>query len=250
MKSVKINVRRLFCLCPAEKARPGTIAPAAHGPGWGNGGAAEKTVARTKPINNHLSRSDSGPRLGLASCGLMGFTLVELMAVIIIFGALAMVAVPEMMNSVRAQRTRGEVMNAATLMRQARLKASTSQKPVRVVLDCSGQDCQMRSQLAQYDQGEVIGWEDVAGTKSFLNPTIKAVSTTPVGPNPDGEDTPAGYSWIIFMPGGRAYSNPRPFNLFFYNTTQPSTPQRPGWSLSVSNDSGRVSLNRQHQNVN
>jgi prepilin-type N-terminal cleavage/methylation domain len=177
-----------------------------------------------------------------------GFSMMELLMVIAVIAILALMATPAIISNASLQRTRGQAMDMATVMRQARLKASVTQKPVRVVVDCSGADCIMRSQLAHYDQGEVAGWVDIAGTRRVFETNVKVVRATPVGSTPDGEVIGDDFVWIIFTPGGKALSNPRPFKLYFYNTRQNFN--IPGWRLSVNNNSGRAALDRHKQDIN
>lgn len=178
-----------------------------------------------------------------------GFSLIEIMIVMFIVTILSMIAIPNLMNHAARQQVRTEAMNAATVMRQARLKAAVAQKPVRVVVDCAKLPCIMRSQLGKYSQGEIVGWADIAGTHRILDSNVRVIRSKPIGANPDGGSTQNGITWIIFATGGKALSNPRPFNLYFYNTVQHSA-SAPGWGLSVNNDSGRATLNRVYQPVN
>ena len=174
-----------------------------------------------------------------------GFSAVELLVVLAVVGILALTAGPALTRLVPRQQVRGEAWNVAAVMRQARLKAAATQKPIRVVLDCSGlkatrpQACSLSLQSAIYDQGAVTGWLDISGRT--LNERVTAVKTAP-GPAPDGETTPPDdLAWLIFMPSGRAFSNPRPFDIFFHSRGLPRNP-RPGWRLKVNNDSGRAAL--------
>jgi prepilin-type N-terminal cleavage/methylation domain-containing protein len=64
-----------------------------------------------------------------------GFTLIELVVVLFIVAAVAAVALPSIGRSVDGLRLRREAGQVAALVRTARLRALTEQRPVRVTLD-------------------------------------------------------------------------------------------------------------------
>ena len=176
-----------------------------------------------------------------------GFSMMEMVVVVAIIALMALMAGPAITRLVPMQRLRGEAQNVATLLRQARLKAANAQKPTRVVLDCSGlsaappQPCWTLLETAKYEHGQVTDWTRADSGRRDLDYRARAAWQDP-GAGGDGLITRPGVSWIIFMPSGRAYSNPRPFDLVF-SATDLSGPRRTGWRLAVSSDSGRATLN-------
>jgi prepilin-type N-terminal cleavage/methylation domain-containing protein len=64
-----------------------------------------------------------------------GFTLIELVVALFIVAAAAAVALPSVGRSVDGLRLRREASQVAALVRTARLRALTEQRPVRVTLD-------------------------------------------------------------------------------------------------------------------
>jgi prepilin-type N-terminal cleavage/methylation domain-containing protein len=64
-----------------------------------------------------------------------GFTLIELVVVLFIVVAVAAVAMPSIGRGVDGLRLRREASQVAALIRTARLRALTEQRPVRVTLD-------------------------------------------------------------------------------------------------------------------
>jgi prepilin-type N-terminal cleavage/methylation domain-containing protein len=178
--------------------------------------------------------------------GQPGFSLMEMLVVVGIIALLAMIAAPNFMQAANRQTTRSQAMDTMSAMRQARLKAATSSKPVRVVVDCpANAPCVMRTQMASYDLGVVAGWADVAGSRTVFDPRVRATRATPIGTTPDGGTTPDQFTWIIFTPEGKALSNPRPFGLYFTHTSY--RPGASGWKLTINNNSGRAALNSHTQ---
>jgi type II secretory pathway pseudopilin PulG len=171
-----------------------------------------------------------------------------MMVVVGVVAILALMSGPALARLAPYQRLRGEVQGAATFLRQARLKAAGGQKPVRVTLDCSGvisappRPCRTLLETANYDQGQVVSWTEAAGTRHELSPRVR-IARAPGALDGDGlaTDRKDGVSWMVFMPSGRAYSDPRPFALDF-SATDMAGPNRTAWRLTVNNDSGRVGL--------
>jgi len=107
-------------------------------------------------------------------------------------------------------------------------------------VDCTG-NCFFVLQSAKYDKGKVAGWQSIPGSRYVPHQSVRVA---PIGSTGDGSVNKTGISWIIFMPSGRAFSHPRPFEVFFYNTKllRRDDNKRPGWRLLVNNDSGRTVL--------
>jgi prepilin-type N-terminal cleavage/methylation domain-containing protein len=171
-----------------------------------------------------------------------GFTLVELLAVIAIVGILALITFPALARFVPNQRVSGEAKQVDAIMQRARLRAATSQKPVRVVVNCSGIPCWAEIQLARYTFGAVSGWEQEPGTRHPFSDDVTAVRRATGGAySYDGATAaPNGVFYAIFMPDSRVFSDPRPFDVFFYHRAT-TTLMKQGWRLSLGPDSGRVS---------
>ena len=181
-----------------------------------------------------------------------GFSLLEMLVVIAVIAVMAMMAGPALYRLVPIQRLRGETQNIAAFMRQARLKAASSQKPVRVVLNCAGRPgrpCRldMAAPIYEEDNGkvEVVGWAGIPDSGHELARQVFARSeeAPPTG-------FPDGVYWIIFMPSGRTFSfscpqpNPpclQPYSLDFHADDLRGR-NGPGWRLAVENASGRVAF--------
>lgn len=173
-----------------------------------------------------------------------GFSMIELMVVVIVIAVLAMVAVPLSMNILPYAQVRIEAQNAAALMRQARLKAASTQRPTRVVLDCREhasnvrQPCIFTMQSAAYSEGILTGWDTVTigglDRHYLLNSAVTARATT--------GNTSASIFWIIFMPSSRTYSSNSPYAVEFVPEKFKQSPTQGVWTLSVNNSSGRTTL--------
>jgi len=190
-----------------------------------------------------------------------GFSLTEMLIVIAVIAILALMAGPALARLIPIQRLRGEAQNIAAFMRQARLKAANIQKPVRVSLVCpagrSGPDlplapCRLTLETATYDTtGEVVGWTggpDSAPAQRVPNSShelARQVFAVPTVSTPTGDgtgDTPEWVSWMIFMPTGRVFSFPRPFEVDLHADDLRGV-AGPGWRLAVDSGSGRTALN-------
>ena len=192
-----------------------------------------------------------------------GFSLVEMIIVVGIIAIMAMIAAPALTRIMPIQRLRGEVQNVATFLRQARLKAASTQKPVRVSLVCPGRGganqapCRLTLETANYSLGQLAGWTVVPDSGHEMTPKVFVAQTLPpfwTSLEGDGQDTPAGMVWMIFMPSGRGFSFPksdtRNFELDFHaedlrgseGGAITNCQNWPGWRMAVSNDTGRTEL--------
>ena len=186
-----------------------------------------------------------------------GFSMMEMIVVVAIVAIIALMAGPAISRLVPVQRLRGEAQNMGTFMRQARLKAASNQKPVRVSLECPGErglnpqpPCRLAMTMARYDgNGEVVDWDPVPNFGHELTRQVFAIipDSTALKDDSGGKTPePDRMFWMIFMPSGRAFSWPRPFSLAFYADDlrgAGGSARRPGWLMEVDNNSGRVSLN-------
>lgn len=172
--------------------------------------------------------------------------MMELMVVIIVIAVMVMAAVPLSTRMIPYFQVRIEAQNAAAIMRQARLKAASTQRPTRVVLDCREhagdvtRPCVFSMQAAAYAEGVLTGWERVpiGGMEGRYNmrPAVTARAS--------GGDS---LFWIIFMPSSRAFASPTPFEIEFvpeqFKSDSPAS-ARGVWLLTVNGSSGRTTLVR------
>jgi Tfp pilus assembly protein FimT len=173
----------------------------------------------------------------------------ELIVVISIVGILAMVSYPLMNRLLPNQRVSGEAKKVESFMQRARSKASNLQKPIRVVVNCTANPCWIESQRARYNEKVVDGW-DSEGDRRYFNTSVAVTNSRPLIPSApplafDGSATFPGIHYAIYMPDGRVYSDPRPFDIFLYDRNlDPLTNPTDGWRVTVSNDSGRINSKR------
>lgn len=168
------------------------------------------------------------------------------MVVVIVIAVLAMMAVPLTMSVRPYVQVRMEAQNAAAIMRQARLKAASTQRPTRVVLDCrnhagdAGKPCVFTMQAAAYIEGTLASWDKVtiAGMEGRhnMNPSVAARATN--------GDADASIFWVIFMPSSRVFASPTPYELEFVPEKFKAGQTQGVWKLSVNNSSGRTTLTR------
>ena len=204
-----------------------------------SGGEAQRARAGSGSLAPPLY----GRRLGLIRAG---FSMIELMVAVIVIAVLAMVAVPLTISALPYAQVRMEAQNAAAVMRQARLKAASTQRPTRVVLDChehvgnANNPCVFTMQTASYAEGVLTGWDEVGigglDRRHPLNPSVTVRAAA--------GDTSASIFWIIFMPSSRTYSSHSPYELEFVPEKFKSSSTRGVWKLMVNNSSGRTTLAR------
>ncbi|MDR1315209.1 MAG: prepilin-type N-terminal cleavage/methylation domain-containing protein [Deltaproteobacteria bacterium] len=173
-----------------------------------------------------------------------GFTLIELLVVIAIVGILSLICYPAISRLVPNQRVSSEAKQVDAVMQKARLRAATAQRPVRVVLNCSASPCWVELQAAVYTLASVTSWAAEPGSRHFFAEGV-AIANWSADYEFDGASAaPLGVRYAIFMPDSRVFSDPRPFDLFFYHGTQ-TEPDKNGWRLTVGSDSGRVNTRRE-----
>ncbi|MDR2443784.1 MAG: prepilin-type N-terminal cleavage/methylation domain-containing protein, partial [Deltaproteobacteria bacterium] len=79
-----------------------------------------------------LKRPKKTPR-GLSG----GFSVVEMLVVIIIMGILIVIAVPTYMSIVPSRELKADARAVMNAFQKARMSASIFQRPIRVLLDCT-----------------------------------------------------------------------------------------------------------------
>jgi hypothetical protein len=174
----------------------------------------------------------------------------ELLTIVAIIGILAMIVYPNMSRLIPERRISSEARIIEGYLQKARVKASNVQRPIRVVINCNATPCWVESQRAVYEGSEVDHWV-AEGDKRFINSMVAFMNASG-GFGYDGEALPSDWKvfFAIYMPDSRVYSNPRPFELFLYNSEMKADVNpKDGWNLSVSNDSGRVLLKRDSRNT-
>ncbi|MDR1041669.1 MAG: prepilin-type N-terminal cleavage/methylation domain-containing protein [Deltaproteobacteria bacterium] len=177
-----------------------------------------------------------------------GFTLIELLVVIAIVGILSLICYPAMSRLVPNQRVSGEAKQVDAIMQKARLRAATAQRPVRVVLNCASTPCWVEMQAAVYTLESVTSWAAEAGTRHAFNSDVTVANWASSVEYDGASAAPLGVRYAIFMPDSRVYSDPRPFDLFFYHRTSTEA-VKPGWRLTLGADSGRVNTRREQLNL-
>ncbi len=176
---------------------------------------------------------------------LRGFSLMELMVTIAVLAILAMMAVPAAMALVPRAQLRAEAQNASAIMRQARQKAANTQRPTRVIFDCTphtadkAEPCRISMQTAAYEDGVFKEWNRVMVGGDAINGHL--MRNEIVATNSGGDDL----QWVVFMPSSRVFTSAgagNGYEMVFLSERFKLDPSRAAWYLSVNNSSGRTTL--------
>jgi prepilin-type N-terminal cleavage/methylation domain-containing protein len=106
-----------------------------------------------------------------------GFSLIELIVIVAIFGIIALIALPSYRNFVPRSETRTDANAVRQLFEKARLSASALQRPVRVLLDCTedtrlngSNPCRLEAQVPIFNSnGTIKKWNLLTGGKVYLH---------------------------------------------------------------------------------
>jgi Tfp pilus assembly protein FimT len=154
------------------------------------------------------------------------------------------IAFPALSRFVPNQKVSSEAKAVDSYLQKARLRAANSQKPIRVVINCAVNPCWVELQTAVYTGSAVTSWQSESSDRHYFDRAVTGANSLASYAFDGATAAPAGVRYAIFMPDSRVYSDPKPFDIFFYHTSS-SLPSKEGWRLSLSNDSGRVNTKRE-----
>ncbi|MDR2387748.1 MAG: prepilin-type N-terminal cleavage/methylation domain-containing protein [Deltaproteobacteria bacterium] len=106
-----------------------------------------------------------------------GFSLLELLVIVVILGIIVLIAVPSYKNFVPQSEVRADANAVRQLFQKARLSASAIQRPVRVLLDCTEETiksganpCRLEAQVPIFNSnGTIKSWNKLPGAQVNLH---------------------------------------------------------------------------------
>lgn len=182
-----------------------------------------------------------------------GFTLVEMLVVIVVMGILLMMAVPTLQMLAPRYMLGSTAKSLDSLMQKARLTAHNTQKPIRMVVDCrtakqpnKQTSCTMLLYSANFDDTGKLNltvppgpWTELPNSRRFVPSKVLIGLPTPA---PTAVDASlADVYWAVFMPTGKVQASHNPMRLLIkpemasINTSV---------EVSLSQQSGRVTVRR------
>jgi prepilin-type N-terminal cleavage/methylation domain-containing protein len=206
-----------------------------------------------------------------------GFTIIEILVVIIIIGVLMAIAVPTYLSIVPRGELRTDARSVMNLMQRARMSASNFQRPIRVLIDCTNatrgtsfgsydKPCRIAAQVAVFNSaGAIKSWSPLTISDAELHKSTNITYLSNVskkkpqfdhykslfgdfytvdgsGPRTYGVYSEDGFNSdsivVVFTPGGEAVSY-CPVDLKFTNKHLTDSS---AWKLSVVNSTGHVRL--------
>jgi prepilin-type N-terminal cleavage/methylation domain-containing protein len=123
-------------------------------------------------------RGSSRPGFGRSGGRLQGFSLVEMIVVVIIISVLIAIAVPTYLSVVPRREISADANVVMHLLQRARMAASNYQRPVRVLIDCTAATrqagdklpCRLEAQISLFDEnGAVKQWRKLSVSDTQLH---------------------------------------------------------------------------------
>jgi prepilin-type N-terminal cleavage/methylation domain-containing protein len=174
-----------------------------------------------------------------------GFSMLELMVVMVIIGILGAIVYPGVARLHSNQKLSKDSYAVDAHLQKARLKAAMTQKPMRVVLDCSKETCWVQLQTPVYYQTNVESWDGSQNPKVYFNERTK-VSNVKKSFGHDGDSSaPKDVRYAIFMPDSRVFTDPKPFDILIHPAIIDSSKPLSGFRITITNDSGRVGIKKE-----
>ncbi|MEW6266813.1 MAG: prepilin-type N-terminal cleavage/methylation domain-containing protein [Thermodesulfobacteriota bacterium] len=170
-----------------------------------------------------------------------GFTLIELMTVMIVFSVLAAIAVPTITAWLPNYRLRATARDVASSLQQARLRAASNSLEYRVIVNTGSAPYSIQIDKGNLPSGSTAWTCDGSSYIEFTTDVI-INSVTPAATNgnfpvcrPDGSRPVANGYQIIFLPNGSTAVGSE-FKVKLTNANGIR------WEIKASNTTGRVKV--------
>lgn len=149
-----------------------------------------------------------------------GFTLLELLILIVVFGLLLMMAVPALSLLAPRYMVRSTAKSMDSMMQNGRLMAYNTHKPVRLVVDCrptrqrsASSTCTMRLYSANFNSDGELDLGGPNGAWSEIPQTMREVSNKVTVTRLEDPTNPNDLYWAVFLPTGKVKASHDPLRL-------------------------------------
>jgi prepilin-type N-terminal cleavage/methylation domain-containing protein len=207
---------------------------------------------RLNLFKTHNIFETTNQRRAKASRQKTGFSLIELLVVIGILGLIAAMGVPSLRTHVPATRLNSEARHLATFLRQARLKAANTQKPIRVSINCmdhftiaDSPACIALMETAIFADGIMTGWSILREGRLILHDLIHVGARDKDWLKVQGSSLHENLIWLVFMPTSQITSSfGPPINLTLWHGDNPEDAM--AWAVTLNPASGRVTVSNRN----
>lgn len=154
--------------------------------------------------NSHLSRPTHGPKAGSGRLtGTAGFSLIEILVVLLIMGIITMIALPSAMNSIKGYKLHSDATAISGYLNVVRMKSASQFAPYRLVVNTTASP-------ANYVMERLCGsTPSTAPGDPSMNPKYDANCTGPYQPF----STPQYDGGTQYIAQGNTFSACRPASI-------------------------------------
>jgi type II secretory pathway pseudopilin PulG len=174
----------------------------------------------------------------------------EMILVMFIIGLLSVLVVPNLMATLPASRLNADAQRIASFLRQARLKAANTQKPIRISINCINHftmadrpPCTALMESAVFTDGVMSDWQTIRDGRLEFKPTTNFISGNTPGAPAAGSLLDGNLIWLIYTPSSQIISSfgpPVVISIWYGDNILSGN----AYELTLNTASGRVTMTR------